>query len=187
MTDYKKIRNICEHNSRITERVVDDFLLAYAARHHGLEKKMNVQFDRYRHVTSKFERATVQMFKSQFIIHRVFRKGGLIGKFMRNPALERFKGEERDFLEQQASVPWRFSFTEIVEEPAKDFFRMRDVFSGDEYLLFSPSTTALNAHPELRKRKSCAWILRIIPWLIYCCIRGLHIPAPTIKRTRCSS
>ena len=145
MTDYKKILKICEHNSRISERVVDEFLLTYAARHHGLEKKMNGQFDRYSHVTSKFEKANVQMFKSQFLIHRVFREGGLIGKFMRNPALERFKGEERDFLEQQVRVPWRFSFTEIVEEPEKDFFRMRDVFSGDEYLLFSPSTTSLKA------------------------------------------
>ncbi len=145
MTDYKKIRKICEYNSRISTRVVDDFLLAYAARHHGLEKKMNVQFDRYRHVISKFKKAHVEMFKSQFIIHRVFREGGLIGKFMRNPALERFKGEERDFLEQQVRVPWRFSFSEIIEEPEKDFFRMRDVFSGDEYLLFSPSTTDLAA------------------------------------------
>ncbi len=145
MTDYKKIRKICESNSRISERVVDDFLLAYAARHQGLEKKMNVQFDRYRHVISKFEKAHVQMFKSQFIIHRVFREGGLIGKFMRNPALERFKGEERDFLKQQVKVPWRFSFSEIIEEPEKDFFRMRDVFSSDEYLLFSPSTTGLAA------------------------------------------
>lgn len=145
MTDYKKIRKICEQNSRITERVVDDFLMAYAARHHGLEKKMNAHFDRYRHVTSKFERANIDRFKGQYIIHRVFRNGGLIEKFMRNPALERFKGEERDFLLQHARVPWRFSFSEITEEPEKDFFRMRDVFSGDEYLLFSPSTTGLKA------------------------------------------
>ena len=40
MKNDEKIRNVCERNSRISERVVDDFLLNYAAGHRGLEKKM---------------------------------------------------------------------------------------------------------------------------------------------------
>lgn len=145
MTDYKELRKHCEQNSRISGRVVDEFLLGYAARHQGLEKKMNQQFARYRHITGKFKKSSVEMFKSQFIIHRVFSEGGLIGKLLMNPALKRFKGEERDFLDQQVQVPWRFSFAEITGEPAKDFFSMKDVFSGQEYLLFSPGTTDLKA------------------------------------------
>ncbi len=149
--DYKEIRRLCEKSSRITERVVDDFLLGFAARHHGLEKKMNLAFSRYRHVSSKFEKETVNLFKSQFIMHRVFSEGGLIGKFLKNPSLDRFMGEERSYLIQQAQVPWRFSFAEIIEEPEKDFYRMKDVFSREDYLLFSPSISDL-------KESGDAWL-----------------------------
>jgi len=50
METYDELRNICESASRISERVVDDYLIQYAAGHRGLEKQMNKQFDRYRHV-----------------------------------------------------------------------------------------------------------------------------------------
>jgi len=148
--DYIELRKLCEKNSRISERVVDDFLLYFAARHHGLEKKMKQAFSKYSHVSSKFEKATVNMFMSQFIIHRVFREGGLIGKFLKNPALDRFLGEERNYLQQQAQVPWRFSFAEILGEPEKDFFTMRDVFSGENYLLFSPGISDLMVSGGMR-------------------------------------
>lgn len=144
MKSYSEIRKICEKNSRISERVVDDFLIGYAAGHHNLEKKMNQQFTRYHHVVSRFEKGTVNMLKSQFIAHRIFREEGLIGKLLKLPALQRFRGEERDYLLQQAEVPWRFSFSVIRESPSEDFFRMKDIFSGEEYLLFSPGIAQLN-------------------------------------------
>ena len=145
MNNYSEIRRACEKNGRISERVVDEFLISYAARYHNLEKKMNQQFARYRHVTSRFETGTVNMLKSQFIAHRIFREEGLIGKLMKLPAMERFRGEERDYLLQQAEVPWRFSFSVILEAPSEDFFRMKDIFSGEEYLLFSPGTSQMNS------------------------------------------
>jgi uncharacterized pyridoxamine 5'-phosphate oxidase family protein len=142
--DYNALRLFCEKSSRISARVVDDFLLNFAARHHGLEKKMNQYFAKYRHITSKFEKGAIDFFKSQFIIHRVFKQGGLIEKFLKNPALDHLRGEERDFLVQAQKAPWRFSYAEIEEKPAEDFFLMKDVFSGDKYLLFSKGTTDLN-------------------------------------------
>ncbi len=92
MKPYNEIRRVCEKNSRISAKFVDEFLIGYAARHQGLEKKMNQQFARYRHVTGKFDKGTVNMMKSQYIAHRIFRKGGMIGKIMNNPALKRFEG-----------------------------------------------------------------------------------------------
>lgn len=51
---------------------------------------------------------------------------------------------------RQTEIPLRFSFSEIVAEPAKDFFRMRDVFTGEEYLLFSKGTSQIIAEgPKL--------------------------------------
>jgi hypothetical protein len=43
-------------------------------------------------MSGKFDKGTVNMMKSQYIAHRIFRKGGMIGKIMNNPALKRFEG-----------------------------------------------------------------------------------------------
>ncbi|MBL7111180.1 MAG: hypothetical protein ISS19_04485 [Bacteroidales bacterium] len=145
MKPYNEIRRLCEKNSRMSAKLVDGFLIGYAARHQGLEKKMNQQFARYRHVTEKFDKGTVNMMKSQYIAHRIFREGGMIGKFLNNPALKRLVREERDYLEQQAAMPWRFSFSVITGEPEDEFFLMEDIFSELEYLVFSPGISQLKA------------------------------------------
>ena len=145
MKNYDTIRKLCEKNSRIAAKVVDGFLLGFAASHHGLEGKMNKQFARFRHIISKFESGSAEYMKSQFIAHRIFREDGLIGKFLNNPALKRFGEEEIDYLLKQAEQPWRFSFSVILDEPEKDFFQMQDIFSGEEFLLFSPGATELKA------------------------------------------
>ena len=98
MKTYDELRQICEWTSRISERVVDDYLIAYAAGHRGLEKKMEQQFDRYRHVGKQLGKQVVNMLKSQYLAHKVFRQEGLLAKFLKHPALDRFTGEERDYL-----------------------------------------------------------------------------------------
>ncbi len=151
MKTYEELRIICERNSRISERVVDDFLISYAAGHQGLEKKMEKQFERFSHVGRKMGKEVVNMLKSQYLAHQVFRQEGLLGKFLKHPALGRFKGEEWDYLVQQLKLPWRFCFSVIVDEPAPDFYAMEDVFTGKRYMLYSPgvSTVRVSANPVL--------------------------------------
>jgi len=60
--------------------------------------------------------------------------------------------KERNYLEQQAKQPWRFSFSVIVEQPAEDFFIMKDVFAGDEFLLYSPGVAN-----TLRDQRAILW------------------------------
>ena len=59
MKTYDEIRNICDRNGRISERVVDNFLLNYAAGHRGLEKKMEQQFARFSHVGQQLGKQAV--------------------------------------------------------------------------------------------------------------------------------
>ncbi len=54
MKNYDTLRKHCEKSSRISAKVVDEFLINYAAGHHGLEKKMVKLFARYTHVTDEF-------------------------------------------------------------------------------------------------------------------------------------
>jgi hypothetical protein len=129
----------------MTERIIDNFLIGFAAAHHDLNRNMNQGFARYRHIHSKFGRSVLEMLKSQYIAHKVFMEGGLLEKLLKHPSLKRFNGKEREYLLEQVKVPWRFSIAVIADDPAKDFFMMKDVFSGEEYLLFSPSITRLKA------------------------------------------
>jgi hypothetical protein len=150
LVDYAAMRGHCEVAGRITENLIDGFLVSFAAKRYDLEKKMELQFNRYRHVFSKFAKSDVNLFKTQYIAHRIFKEGGILEKILKHPALNRLSVGEREFLELQTKTPWRFSFSEMISEPDKDFFRMRDVFTEEEYLLFSRGTSRLKAEgPKL--------------------------------------
>ena len=110
MKNYNEIKKVCEKNSRISTKLVDEFLLGYAARHRGLENKMNQEFARYRHVTEKFDKGAVNMMKSQYIAHRIFREGGLIGKLLKNPALKRFGGGRSGLFRTACNYALAFQF-----------------------------------------------------------------------------
>lgn len=152
MKNYKAIRTICEENRRRSAVVIDEFLIYYAASRNNLEHKMNQQFAAYSHVTRKLEKEWVNMLKSQYIAHKIFKKEGLIKKYLNHTALQRLSREEMSFLEQQAKHPWKFIFSVISSEPAEDFFIMDEVFTGEQYTLFSPGITKL-----LKERPAILW------------------------------
>ena len=58
--------------------------------------------------------------------------------------LKKFSPTEMNFLEQHARQPWRFCFSIILENPAKDFFKMEDILTGEQFLLCSPGTSDIN-------------------------------------------
>ena len=138
MKTFPELRKICKQNSRISERVVDDFLINYTAGHQGMEKKMDQRFAHYRHVTKALGNQALNLLKAQYLAHRLFRQGGLLGKFLQHPALRFIRGEDREYLLQQQKLPWRFSFHKIEDNPADDFFHILDVLTGEKYLLYSP-------------------------------------------------
>lgn len=145
LTNYSSIRKHCETASRITADLIDGFLVPFAAKRYDLERKMELQFNIYRHVFSRFRKQDVNLFKSQYIAHGIFKRGGILEKILKHPALKDITTPEREYLERQAEIPWRFSFSEMTAQPENDFFRMRDVFTGEEYLLFSRGTSLIIA------------------------------------------
>jgi len=68
MKQYNEIRKVCEKTSRLSAKIIDGFLIDYVARRQGLEKKMEQQFARYRHVTKKFDREDVNRMKRMWLI-----------------------------------------------------------------------------------------------------------------------
>lgn len=141
MTDFEEIKKICERTSRITSTVIDDFILHYAAAKDNLAREFDQRIATYKHVTRQLEASWVNMLKSQYIVHRVFKADGLLRKYLNHAEIKRRPSDEQEFLKEQLAQPWRFSFSMIIENPAPDFYRMKDVFSGESFLLYSRSTT----------------------------------------------
>lgn len=143
MIDYKNIEKICRKNTALSAKVIDAFLMYYAAQQNKLEEEVNRELAKYKHITRNNLTSWVNSIRAQYIVHRVFKKDGLIKKYLQHSALKSLMPEERTFLEQHAKTPWRFCFSIIQSSPETDFYEMEDVFNEDTFLLFSPATTKI--------------------------------------------
>ena len=96
MKNYDFIRSICDENNRISGKVIDEFLIYYAASRNNLERKMQKEFNSYKHVTSKLKNEFVNMFKAQYLAHSIFKKGGSLKRLVKHAELQRLTNEEMD-------------------------------------------------------------------------------------------
>ena len=150
MKDFNTVKLICEENSKISSKVVDEFLIYYAAARNNLEQEMNRRFAEYKHITQKFQTEWTNKLKAQFIAHKIFKKDGLIKRYFNHAEVRNLKREEIKYLEQQADYPWKFSFSIIKENQSDNFYLMEDVFRNEEFLLYSPGVTAtLKSQPVI--------------------------------------
>ncbi|MDZ7772364.1 MAG: hypothetical protein U5K31_06465 [Balneolaceae bacterium] len=152
MSTWSDIEELCGRSSEQCDRLVDEFLLYYAAQRERLDREMDKRFARFRHVTRQLPASWENSCKAQYIAYRLFREGGLIRAYLKHAALQGLSDDDRRYLEHQADHPWRFSFSQIVSQPERHFFEMKDVFTGDTFLLYSPGTTR-----ELQLRRPVMW------------------------------
>lgn len=143
MTDYKKILKVCLESQEVSRKLIDEFLLHYADSKDKLSQQMDLRLKKYKHITRKFDKSWLNMLRAQYIAHRVFRKGGLINKYLKHAPIKNLIGAERDFLRHAAENSWRFSFAMIVDNPETNFYEMEDVFTGEHYLLYSENTGSI--------------------------------------------
>lgn len=116
---------------------VDEFMMNYAAGRDNVAKGMHQRFRRYRHILQEFPEEVVRRMMAQFIVQRVFRKDGLIKKYINHVDVRALGSDALAYYRHQQENPWRFCFTEMIDMPAPGFHLHRDVFSGEEYLICS--------------------------------------------------
>ncbi len=143
MKKFNQILERCNEDSRLLETTVDQFLLYYAADRYKLARQFDKKIASFRHVIRDLEDGWVNMFKSQYIGSQIFKQEGLINKIINHSALDIFNDEEMTFLKSQTEYPWRFSFSRIIGNPAKHFYQMEDVMSGEVDLYYSQSITTI--------------------------------------------
>ncbi|MBC7381882.1 MAG: hypothetical protein H7296_02685 [Bacteroidia bacterium] len=141
MKDYQKIKELCQLSSKISAIVVDEFLMNYVADKEKLVSPMMTSIGKHKNVTNEIGQEYVNRIMAEFLVHKIFKEGGYIGKYLKQTAIKSLPEAQLQYLEFQHEHPWRFSYSVILNEPAPDFYKMQDVFSGEEYLLYSPGTT----------------------------------------------
>lgn len=152
-TDFEALRRMCMENATLSKTLIDDFLLYYAARRNGIDRTFVTRLNRYADVVAGMPEEWLGRAAAQFMAHRIFRRGGLMEKYIHDPGIKALGEKEHNYLTRCVNHPWRFSFSKVVGSPAEDFYQMQDVFRGDSFLLFSPGTTATIAN-----RKVALWL-----------------------------
>jgi len=150
MPDFSHLKSVCKTSTNFSISVIDEFLIPYAAQRDQLEREMDIRFGRFGKVTQKLKPEWINLLKSQYIGHRIFKKDGLIKKYLNHAAVKGLNPGEQAYLNDQAAVPWRFSFSIITGMPETDFYEMEDVFSGEIFLLYSPSISRTLAENGVR-------------------------------------
>lgn len=150
MQPFDDIKKHCEKNHKISRTVIDEFLIHYAAEKAHLIPEMETTIKRYKNAAADIQPSYLNYLRSEYIAHRIFKKDGLIHKFLKHSALQYLPKDQMDFLRFNSGNPWRFSFAEIQSNPDDSFFMMEDVMTGEEYLLYSPGMqTTLAEHKPL--------------------------------------
>jgi hypothetical protein len=142
MPDFSDFEKTACAQKDLVRGLVDDFLIYHAAATSGVGNEFDGQLRRFQAPLQKLPSDWYVVAKSQYIAHRVFRAGGLVRNYIRQPALQSRSAAELAYLQQQIECPWRFSFVVLKDNPAPHVYRMEDVFRGDSYDIFSPGMTS---------------------------------------------
>jgi|GEM_PF-3382548 len=142
-----EIRKRCEVNP-----IHEDSLIAELLNFSEIEYKTDKKFDRkakkYRRRLKELSKEHFIHLSAQFVAFELFRRGGLLKKCLRKMDLNYWPGEEIDFVKYSAKKPWRFSYCEVIDNPAEDIYIMRDCFSYEEFTLYSTGVAKLQEKEE---------------------------------------
>ena len=155
-TEFQKLKQYCEAQSAIAARVIDELLIYLVAEQSGLDLEFDRMVERYGPAAARLQGPNLNFLKTQYIGQRIFRKGGLLGEYLKHPELDSLSAAERKYLEHQLSHPWRLCFLEIQKRHAGNFFTMWDLFGEESFLLYSPGMA-----DTLRTARVSTWCLLV--------------------------
>ena len=141
--DFEKIRRVCERNSQISEMVLEDALIPYAASRKKVEPLMEKRFRKYRSTFREMPSDHEYMFRMQYLTHLIFRENGIAARYNLNSILRDFNADQQQFVKDQLNTPWRFTFCRLIDNPATNFYWMKDEFRGVDFLLYSPGVSTI--------------------------------------------
>lgn len=143
MTHYDAILERCARDSDIIASFVDDFLVYYCDDRDDVSKHFERDFGRYAHGLEEMPGEWYRRVLMQYVASRLFRRGGFAKAYRGHVVMRSRNDEERAWLEAQVEWPWHWSFCRIHAHVQDDFYRMIDVCSNEQFLLYSPAMSRI--------------------------------------------
>ncbi|MBN7818052.1 hypothetical protein [Algoriphagus pacificus] len=138
--DYSSLIKKCNRLSDFSEPILNN-IMYYAAERNKLSQRFDQMVKRHKKIFGRLDPANQALFKTQYIIHELFKNKGIIHKYLNHSQIKALPKEEYDYLQKQAENPWRFTFWSVRSNPSPDFFEAVDIFTGEEFLLYSPGAS----------------------------------------------
>ena len=137
--NYSSIENHCKAKAAVSASAIDRKIMYHAAARYGLDKKFDQELKKYPKVVKATDEAAINYMKAMYITKQIFGEKGLIHGYIEKGQLREYTDAEKTFLIEASQHAWKWSYAVIKENPSPNFFVMTDVFSDEEYLLYSPS------------------------------------------------
>ncbi len=137
--NFEEIKTFCNDQSRLSEILVDNILINYAAENDGVLNKFKKKLSKYKNVISEMPKEWFGMITSQYIAYEIFKYQGLCYKYIIDKNLLSLSSSIEEYLKFQMKNPWKFSFCIPKDNPHPNFFTMVDAITNKEFLLYSPS------------------------------------------------
>ena len=138
--DYSSLIKKCNRLSDFSEPILNN-IMYYAAERNKLSQRFDLLGKRYKKIFGRLDPANQALFKTQYIIHELFKNKGLIHKYLNHSQIKALPKEEYQYLQEQAENTWRFTYWFIRNIPHPDFYEAVDIFTGEEFFLYSPGAS----------------------------------------------
>ncbi|TVR78374.1 MAG: hypothetical protein EA409_10635 [Saprospirales bacterium] len=141
LTEARKISQYCEVRMEICKNLVDNELVPYSAKHDKTDQKFNRELNNYSIAAKGIPESLIASLRGQFMGFTIFKKGGLIKKYLENGVFSNKSREEISYLKGFLKKPMRYAFCHLLEKKASDFYLLHDSMLDKEFLIYSPAMT----------------------------------------------
>jgi hypothetical protein len=148
MVNFQEIQQKCTALADLSVDVLDRFLINYHLKRTIEYSKLPAQLKKYDKQFKQLPGNALDLIIAEYAAYEIFKASGAIHKYLKNSDVVGLPKAEYQYLSDMAKHPWRFSFSVIVANPAPGFFEMVDVFTDEEYLLYSPGI-----HDDIQEEK----------------------------------
>lgn len=134
---YAQIRKNALDSRGLKYDVLDEYLIPYLVNIKKYEESLFSALRVYRDVMDNLPQETQTNLVAQYFAFRLFQKDGLIHKIRNHSQIKNAPSDVVEFIGWYMAHPWRLVFMVIEGNPVAQFYEMRDVLSGEQYLVFS--------------------------------------------------
>jgi hypothetical protein len=103
-----------------------------------VSRALALKLRQYRVGLQGMPEALLNYLPATHITHELFKKNGLLTKYLKHPIISNANNREKDFIQTALSHPFEFSLAMVKKTENGDFFKMFDYFKDEEYILYSP-------------------------------------------------